>query len=41
VFAAVEREHWSKFNRYRRRAEFLARGLVSRMTAAPETRPTS
>jgi hypothetical protein len=30
VFAAVERTRSSKFGRYRRRAEFLARGVLSR-----------
>jgi hypothetical protein len=39
VFAAVKRTRSSKFGRYRRRAEFLARGVVSRLASGATLEP--
>jgi hypothetical protein len=40
VFAAVEGTRWSKAGRYRLRAEFLARGVLSRAAGVvPAWRP--
>jgi hypothetical protein len=39
VFAAVKRTRSSKFGRYRRRAEFLARGVVSRLATGGALEP--
>lgn len=39
VFAALERTKSSKFGRYRRRAEFLARGILSRLAAELRSTP--
>jgi len=42
VFAAVERTRWSKAGRYRLRAEFLARGVLSRAAGVvPAWRPAT